>query len=241
MESIAGKSVFSGAFRYFAAAAMVAGTVSGCNSLAGWAYVLTPSGYSPPTPVPVSSDGLARRDARRKAERQKKIAELDARAEQGDTEAIIELAELTGDLASLEVLANNGNSTAAYSLYKQLSKDTKTSTYAWRWLCKAANEQYAQAQAKAGYWHQQNTWKYLDQQTRSELEVIGVRPDNQIAHMWFAVAATSGAADSQLANKGWGASVLTADEIAQAEQMVRDWKPGDCPSAEHRLGMPGET
>ena len=31
---------------------------------------------------------------------------------------------------------------------------------------------------------------------------------------------------------------MTPDEITQAQQMVRDWKPGDCPSAVHRLGPP---
>jgi hypothetical protein len=34
---------------------------------------------------------------------------------------------------------------------------------------------------------------------------------------------------------------MTESDLAQAEQMVRDWKPGDCPSAEHRLGPPSET
>jgi hypothetical protein len=32
-------------------------------------------------------------------------------------------------------------------------------------------------------------------------------------------------------------NVLDKKQIAQAEQMARDGKSGDCPSAEHRLGV----
>ncbi len=33
---------------------------------------------------------------------------------------------------------------------------------------------------------------------------------------------------------------MTPNGFAQADQMVRDWKPGDRPSADHRLGVPGK-
>jgi hypothetical protein len=164
---------------------------------------------------------------------------LRAMAEAGNTEAAIGLVKITGNLTPLKAQVERGNSNAAYAFYEQLGQDAKTSAHAWWALCNAANGGHPQAQARIGSWHQQNTWTYLDQQTHSQLEEVGVRPDDQLAYMWFALAATGGATARQLPTESWGASVLTMEEIAQAEQMTRDWKPGDCPSAEHRLGVSG--
>ncbi|NIM29685.1 MAG: hypothetical protein GTO67_12920 [Gammaproteobacteria bacterium] len=160
---------------------------------------------------------------------------LEAFAEAGDATAASELAEITGNLVPLRSLADRGNAIAAYALYTRLSQDEKMKTDGWKLLCTAANGRHIGAAAKVGFWHQQNSWYHLNQQSRHQLEAIGVRPDNQTAYMWFAVAAANGATPAQLPNKGWGTSVLTADERAQAEQMARDWKPGDCPSEKHRL------
>ncbi len=174
----------------------------------------------------------------------KDFGPLRSSVESGNSEGAGFFADEFDDYSYLENLDDRENAIAAYMLYKRhkhLSRDEKVTTEYWRLLCNAANWGYMKAQTEIGVWHQQNTWFHLDQQSRDELEEIGVRPDNQIAYMWFAVAEARGATAAQLPNPGWRASVLTADERAQAEQMARDWKPGDCPSKEHRFGQAEET
>lgn len=160
---------------------------------------------------------------------------LEPFAEKGDFEAAIELARLSGNVAPLRKLAEAGDRKAAYALYKQLSQDDRTTMNGWRVLCSAANARHPQAQAQVGLWHQQNTWTNLSEQSRSRLIEAGVRPHNQVAFMWFIMAKRNGANAAELPTESWGASVLTPEQIAHAKQMALDWKPGDCPSAQHRL------
>lgn len=166
---------------------------------------------------------------------------LELLAVKGDLEAATELARLGGNSEPLRKLAEAGNANAEYALYKQLSQDDRTTIKGWRLLCGAANARDPQAQAQVGLWHQQSTWTNLSDQTRSQLIEAGVRPYNLVALMWFTIAASNGATATQLPVKSWGTSVLTPEEIAHAEQMARNWKSGDCPSAEHRLAPPGDS
>ena len=129
--------------------------------------------------------------------------------------------------------AENGNGTAAYALYWQLSGERQTFAEAWKWLCLAANGGYGAAQRSVGNRYETLTWEFNIERLRWLRDEVGIQPDNRVAYMWYTLAASSG--------KEYVAAVMTPDEVAQAEQMVRDWKPGDCPSAEHRLGMPGKT
>ncbi len=102
----------------------------------------------------------ADRDARTaelEAQHKARIAELEAPAEAGDTVAIIELAELTGNLAPLKVLANEGNSTLAFVVYNPLSQEAETIADAWRWLCLAADGGHNDAQRIVGNWHRTPT------------------------------------------------------------------------------------
>ncbi len=58
--------------------------------------------------------------------------------------------------------------------------------------------------------------------------------------MWYVLADSNG--DSNASDgREFVKADMTPEDIVQAEQMVRDWKPGDCPSAEHRLGPSGKT
>ena len=96
------------------------------------------------------------------------------------------------------------------------------------------------AQAEVGVWHEQNLWIYLNQQSRDQLQAVGVRADDQLAYMWISVAESNGADPTKLPLKSSFTSGLTTEATAQAEPMARDWKLGECPSAEHRLGLPGK-
>ena len=166
-----------------------------------------------------------------------KTADLEARVEHGDTEAAIELAELTGNLAPLEERATEGNPAAAYAYYEHLSRERQTFAEAWRWLCKAASNGYGNAQAEVGRRHNPKLW-FFTRQAQWLQDEVGIQPDNRIAYMWYTLADSNGGSAADGA-RDQVVPDMTADEITQAEQMVRNWKPGDCPSAEHRLGVRG--
>jgi hypothetical protein len=168
-----------------------------------------------------------------------------------DVTAAIELAELRGNLAQLEQLATEGNPPAAdalndvhnFAYYKHLSSKREMFTKAWGILCKIANDGYGKAQSEVGYWHKSSAWSAWKGTANNRLpwlKEIGIEPNNRIAFMWYELAVLNGDSTA-VAGRGYVAADMTAEEIAQAEQMVRDWKPGDCPSAENRLGAPGET
>jgi hypothetical protein len=67
---------------------------------------------------------------------------------------------------------------------------------------------------------------------------LGTYKDNQIAYMWYGLAASNGSTVA-LTLREFAEADMTPDEITQAKQMIRDWKLGDYPSAEHRLGGAG--
>jgi len=69
---------------------------------------------------------------------------------------------------------------------------------------------------------------------------LGIRPDNRMAYMWYTLADRNGHTEA-LSYRNALTTFMSPEEVAQAEQMVRDWQPGDCPSAEHRLGPLGDS
>ena len=87
----------------------------------------------------------------------------------------------------------------------------------WVWFCRAAMQRWYDAQIALGTFY--------------EYGVDPVEPDYVKAMMWYLLASPAGRQPAQTL-----ADEMTPSQIAQAEQMARDWKPGDCPSAEHRLG-----
>lgn len=101
---------------------------------------------------------------------------------------------------------------------------------AWGWLCKAADKGYKKAQEEVGYWHNETNWK----RDRPLLESLwlrksGIQADNRVAYMWYKVAA-NGNPDKLRTIDGLFSGKLTEDEIAEADEMTRNWKPGQCPT-----------
>ncbi len=47
--------------------------------------------------------------------------------------------------------------------------------------------------------------------------------------MWYTLAISNGDESALDDRIYYVAELLTETEVAQAEQMARDWKPGDCP------------
>jgi hypothetical protein len=125
--------------------------------------------------------------------------------------------------------------TALYTLYEQLSVESKSFAEAWRSLCSAANQGNSKAQSEVAYWHLPEVWQYSADRL-PWLNDVGVGPDKHIAYMWYTLAGSIG--DPIAADRRRFIASMTSADIAKAERMVRDWKPGDCPSAEHRLEVP---
>jgi len=158
----------------------------------------------------------------------------------GDPIAAIALARWTEDFAPLKALALDGNAYAASWLYDEFSRDSQTIVEAWKYLCVAANDGDGKAQEKMGFWYRTTVKRYPNLGELQRIaEETDIYPDNRIAYMWYTLSDSNGNSDA-LRIRGYTVRNMTPDEIAEAEQLVRDWKPGDCPSAEHRLGMPGE-
>jgi hypothetical protein len=128
-----------------------------------------------------------------------------------------------------------------YADYVPLSSDRLADRSAWRSLCEAANEGFIGAQLDIALWHRPPMWASMDSAKRQLLRSkIGIQPDNRLSYMWYMLAEQAGSEEA-VWQLGQFKNNMTPDEIAEAEQMVRDWKPGDCPSAEHRLEAAGET
>jgi TPR repeat protein len=53
----------------------------------------------------------------------------------------------------------------------------------------------------------------------------GVPQDNVQAYMWFTLAGTAGDA-ANLKNRDLIAAKMTPDQIAEAQRLAREWKPG---------------
>jgi len=171
------------------------------------------------------------------------VALLKELASGGDPVAAIALAQHTGDIAPLKTLASEGNPILAYRALQKFALNSETFIEAWKWLCVDANSGNGLAQQQMGFWYR--TWvkkQVSTDELRRVAEETGIRPDKRIAFMWYTLAYSNGNSDA-LRIRGYIVRYarMTPDEIVQAEQMARDWKPGDCPSAEHRPGPSGET
>lgn len=169
-------------------------------------------------------------------------AELEHRARQGDTQAVIALTELTGQSAPLKALADSGDPAAAYAMYRLLSDDRETTVAAWKYLCSAANSGDAGAQSEVGYWHRQDIARRVaGDQLASIREEVGIRASNRVAYAWYTLAAAGGDTKAESARQQDLAPSMTPAEIVDAQRIAGEWKPGDCPSADNRLPPPDES
>jgi TPR repeat protein len=133
-------------------------------------------------------------------------------------------------LPDVQSLAEQDDMKAAIESERQMTSD------AWKWLCMIANSGHGEAQRSVGNWHRTLTWQSRGERLEWLRDEVGIQPDNRAAYMWFTLADANGNLSALSQREGSLKADMNPEEIGQAEQMVRDWKPGDCPSAEHRLG-----
>ena len=123
-------------------------------------------------------------------------------------------------LRNLEKLASGGDAKAQFELSYYLYNTDRMKSFAW--LCESAMQRLNEAQIALGSYY--------------EFGVTPVEQDYSTALMWYLLGSPARRHPAYLLKKE-----MTRSQIDQAEQMARDWKPGDCSSAEHRLKPLEET
>ncbi len=126
------------------------------------------------------------------------------------------------------------------STYTAASAPTLGAT--WARLCVAVNrDRIATTMHKAEYawWYQESVWEYSEtwsNSLRQALHAHGIRPDNTMAYMWLELAGKEHqrflgngtfTLDTRIAKQTLAES-MTLSDINIAEQMARNWTPGDC-------------
>jgi Sel1 repeat len=115
--------------------------------------------------------------------------------------------------------AERGNARAQFNLgvmYSEAQGVPQDQAVAAKWYRLAAEQNYPQAQYNLGLWYAQDE---------------GGSPDYVAAHMWFNLAAVRfPPADAQnrnraIRNRDAVASKMTADQVALAQNLAREWKP----------------
>ena len=112
----------------------------------------------------------------------------------------------------LLVDAERGGPNAQIKLYRHLRNEP--SNEALRWLCLAANQDHALGQEYLGDLH---AWG----------ESGLVELDRVRAYMWYSLAAANGNPRAGFARDDL-ADQMTPAQIAEAERLAAEWKPGDC-------------
>ena len=112
--------------------------------------------------------------------------------------------------------AEKGDPEAQYVLYGR-GEPNKESL---RWLCLAANQGCAPAQEEFGDLH---SGKYGGDWSDADF----AEPDRVRAYMWYSLAASSGHRRAGFTRNRLG-NQMTPAQIAEAERLAAEWKPGDC-------------
>jgi hypothetical protein len=135
-------------------------------------------------------------------------------AEGGNVQAAIELADRTGDKGPLKKLASGkqGDPALQMRLYSNLSRTEPTQSLYW--LCQAADNGYFKAQVEVGnlYWRGR----------------LGAKIDLRKAYVWYSLADKSGSDNWDVWELRSVKNEMTPDELTEAEQMLADWRPGQC-------------
>jgi hypothetical protein len=118
---------------------------------------------------------------------------------------------LSEDLKRTLKRAEEGDAEAQFQLYRAHSK-LGFSRLAW--LCRAADQEYVQAQVQVGDFFRHG-WYPVEQ-------------DLTQAYLWYSLAARGDGRHLYESKLLAVKRVMTSDHIAEAERMLADWKPGQC-------------
>ena len=148
-----------------------------------------------------------------------------ALAEQGDAKAQFKLGLMNGigeggvpqDFAMaakwFQIAADQGHAEAQYNLglaYHNGIGVPQDYGQALRWYRLAASRGHGMAQFNVGLMHAKGE---------------GVPPDLVVAYVWFNLSAAQGGIAGGQANRDMVASLMTPDQLAEAQRLAREWKP----------------
>jgi hypothetical protein len=125
-------------------------------------------------------------------------------------------------------LAKAGDAKAMYNIYLGKRDDYNEPVAAWGWLCTAADLEYENAQIEVAYWHRESNWEFARPDRVEWLRKAEIRADDRIAYLWYTLAAKGN--DKRLSIRdNLFSETLSENEMAEAQDMVNNWKPGQCP------------
>jgi hypothetical protein len=126
-------------------------------------------------------------------------------------------------------LAEEGDAKAMYHVYRGMRNDHIEPVSAWEWLCKGADLGYENAQIEVAYWHRESNWEYARPNRIEWLRKAKIRADDRIAYLWYTLAAKGDDKRLRIRDNLFS-ETLSEKEIAEAKDMVSNWKPGQCQS-----------
>ena len=154
--------------------------------------------------------------------------ELRTQSSRGDIGAAKDLAVTFDEFGPLEEFGADGDSATAYEIHQAAMNRPENGAIAWKWLCISAERGNVRARQEAAWWHTSNLWERYGDEGLKWARVAGLGPDNRVAYMWYTVAASDG--DKQaLGFRDLVVEGMTDDQVIEAEQMVQNWRPGQCP------------
>ena len=126
-----------------------------------------------------------------------------------------------------------GDAKAMYRVYMGMRYEHIKPVAAWGWLCKAADLGYESAQIEVAYWHRESNWEFARHERIDWLHKANIRADDRISYLWYTLAEKGD--DKRLQIRDYMFSeTLSEKEIAEAKDMVSNWKPAQCPTPYHQ-------
>ena len=135
--------------------------------------------------------------------------------------------------------AELGDPESQYQVFLLMSTACIEPVSAWKWLCRAADLGYENAQIEVAYWHRESNWEFAQADRIEWLHKANIRADDRIAYLWYTLASNGDDKRLQIRNNLFS-ETLSKKEIAEARDMVRNWKPGLCPTPYQQASRSGQ-
>jgi hypothetical protein len=147
---------------------------------------------------------------------------------QGYAQSAVSIRKQVEDLSEeTRERAKAGDPDAMFHVYLGLHDAYSDPVTAWTWLCKAADQGYESARIEVAYWHRQSNWELATSGRIAWLHKAHVRPDDRVAYLWYTLAANGDERRLGIRDDLF-TEILSGNEIKEAQDMVHNWKPGQC-------------
>ena len=124
--------------------------------------------------------------------------------------------------------AVKGDPESQYKLFIIMSNEYIEPISAGEWLCKAANKGHNKAQKEVGFWYKESVWNIAKPERKAWLQKAGIHANNKVAYIWYTIAAKEDPDRLRTINDQF-LEKLSDGELAEAKEIIRNWRPGECP------------